>query len=96
MGNCIESPSFHKKNCNYNCPVCMQSGYSPNINGRFFLIDDFHCQCNGCNTIFDKFLYYKSNITFVEGTWADVYVESDPVYVPLENVSQLDNSDNST
>ena len=93
MGNCIDTTIIHKEICNYHCPICMQSGHLPNINGKFFLIDDFHCQCNGCHTIFDKFLYYKSNITFVEGTWSYIYVETDPVYVPLENLVQLNNNE---
>jgi len=54
--------------CNYHCPVCKQSGKLPNLKGRFFLIDDNNCQCNGCNTIFDKLLYYKNTLPVVEGT----------------------------
>jgi hypothetical protein len=44
--------------CNYDCPICKQSGKEPNINGKFFLINDLECQCNGCNTIFPKERFY--------------------------------------
>ena len=44
---------------NYDCPVCQQSGKLPNIAGRFFIINDKECKCNGCNTIFEKSKFYK-------------------------------------
>ena len=44
---------------NYDCPVCMASNKLPNAGGRFFLINETQCQCNGCNTIFDKTKFYK-------------------------------------
>jgi hypothetical protein len=44
---------------NYDCPVCMASNKLPNAGGRFFLINETQCQCNGCNTIFDKTQFYK-------------------------------------
>ena len=44
---------------NYDCPVCKASNKLPNIGGRFFLINEKECQCNGCNTIFDKTRFYK-------------------------------------
>lgn len=44
--------------CNYHCPVCKTSGKIPNINGRFFIINDTQCQCNGCNSIFEKKDHY--------------------------------------
>jgi hypothetical protein len=50
--------------CNYNCPVCKKSGKLPNLLGRFHLINETQCMCNGCNTIFDKTLFYKN--TFIE------------------------------
>jgi len=40
--------------CNYNCPVCRASGSVPNMAGRFYIINTYECQCNGCNTIFSK------------------------------------------
>jgi hypothetical protein len=44
---------------NYRCPVCMSTGKTPNLAGRFFLIDEKNCQCNGCDSIFDKRRFYK-------------------------------------
>lgn len=44
---------------NYDCPVCMASNKLPNAGGRFFLINENECQCNGCNTKFDKTRFYK-------------------------------------
>ena len=32
----------------------------PNLAGRFFIINDIECQCNGCNTIYPKNKFYKS------------------------------------
>jgi len=49
------------KPVNYNCPVCMEGGKNtPNIAGRFFIINSTQCQCNGCNTIYPKADYYKN------------------------------------
>lgn len=43
------------KYVNHNCPVCMErSDAIPNAGGRFFIINDTQCQCNGCNAIFQK------------------------------------------
>ena len=50
---------FKQQICNYNCNICRESGKIPNILGRFFLIDNNKCICNGCNTIYDKNLFYK-------------------------------------
>jgi len=55
--------SFSQNPVNYDCSVCMSSGNLPNIAGRFFLINETHCKCNGCNTVYDKTLIYKSYIT---------------------------------
>jgi hypothetical protein len=44
---------------NYNCPVCMASNKLPNIAGRFHLINEKECKCNGCNTVFKKERFYK-------------------------------------
>ena len=43
--------------CNYNCPVCRASGSVPNMAGRFYSINRYECQCNGCNSIFLKKLF---------------------------------------
>lgn len=45
--------------CNYDCPVCRESGKLPNMAGRFFLINETECKCNACNTIFHKSIIYK-------------------------------------
>lgn len=81
MGNCMTTnnryqPLQNSNTCNYDCPVCKQSGNLPNLKGRFFLIDEFRCQCNGCNTIFDKFLYYKHSPPMVEAILPEIYVEA--------------------
>jgi hypothetical protein len=49
---------------NYNCPNCMGQGKEiiPNIAGRFFIINDTQCQCNGCNTVYPKSQFYKQVI----------------------------------
>jgi hypothetical protein len=44
---------------NYDCPICKETGKTPNMAGRFFIISETECQCNGCNTIFDKSRFYK-------------------------------------
>jgi len=45
---------------NYDCPVCQKSGKLPNLAGKFFIINLKECQCNGCNTIFEKKLFFKT------------------------------------
>ena len=44
---------------NYDCPVCQETGKLPNIAGRFFIINESECQCNGCQTVFEKSRFYK-------------------------------------
>ncbi len=53
------SYSTNPNACNYYCPVCKISGKEPNLAGRFFLISETQCQCNGCNNIFDKSIIYR-------------------------------------
>lgn len=45
---------------NYNCPTCMSLNRLPNIAGRFHLINETHCQCNGCSTIYPKEMFYST------------------------------------
>jgi hypothetical protein len=45
---------------NYNCPVCKSTGKLPNIAGRFFIINDTECQCNGCDSVFEKKRFYET------------------------------------
>lgn len=50
---------------NYNCPTCMEEGRGklPNIAGRFHIINQKQCQCNGCCTIYPKNQFYKTIYT---------------------------------
>ena len=61
--------------CNYDCPVCQKTGKTPNIGGRFFIIDEQFCQCNACHTMFEKSRFYKDVsgqiIPTVEGIFVD-------------------------
>jgi hypothetical protein len=61
MGNIFSNKKV--KFVNYNCPVCMESGLTPNIAGKFFIINDKECQCNGCKKIFNKSDFYKSKMS---------------------------------
>jgi len=45
---------------NYGCPKCTNSGKMPNIGGRFHIINETECQCNGCKTIYLKSRFYKT------------------------------------
>jgi len=69
MGSNMSSQSIK---CNYDCPVCKVSGKTPNMAGRFFLINATQCQCNACHTIFDKNLFYAkpTDPANLEGKWA--------------------------
>jgi hypothetical protein len=65
MGNVFEKnaqqqPIFDvNEKCNYNCPTCQKSGRTPNMAGRFFIINDLECKCNACDSIFPKERYFK-------------------------------------
>lgn len=50
------------KPVNYYCLVCMESGINPNIAGRFYIMNNNLCQCNGCKQIFNKSEIYKGEI----------------------------------
>lgn len=47
------------KPVNYNCPICMKTNKLPNIAGRFYIINENECQCNGCDRKFKKNIIYK-------------------------------------
>ena len=51
-----------KTKCNYDCPVCQKTGKTPNMAGRFFLINDTQCKCNACETVFPKEQFYEKRI----------------------------------
>jgi hypothetical protein len=64
---------FSQQNlCNYHCPVCKASGKTPNLAGRFFIINEYQCQCNACNTVFEKDLFYAqpNNPRNLDGKWS--------------------------
>ena len=45
---------------NYHCPECKKTKKTPNLVGKFVLINDHQFKCNGCNSIFDKNNVYSS------------------------------------
>jgi len=47
------------KYVNYHCPNCMRTGKLPNAGGKFHLVSETICQCNGCNAIYPKTQFYK-------------------------------------
>ena len=47
-----------KNKCNYHCPICQKSGKTPNMAGKFFLINELECKCNACDAVFPKEKYY--------------------------------------
>lgn len=63
--------SHQAKKCNYHCPVCKTSNSLPNMAGRFFIINETQCQCNGCNTVFEKDMFYAKpeNPLNLNGRW---------------------------
>ena len=61
MGQCLSlSIEYDGNPVNAMCPVCKETKKLPNLNGRFFIINETECKCNGCNTIFPKLQFYKS------------------------------------
>ena len=60
--DCVKSICFWKPsaNCvNYRCPECMkQTKAVPNIDGRFFIINESQCRCNGCGGVFKTSDYF--------------------------------------
>jgi hypothetical protein len=65
MGNRINKIT---KPVNYDCPKCMEKEKNniPNLAGRFFIINETECRCNGCNTIFQKSQFYKTVVDDVK------------------------------
>ena len=60
MGCALSSRINDIEPVNYNCPICQQTNKIPNRAGRFFIINENECKCNGCNTIFEKDTFFKS------------------------------------
>ena len=50
-----------RSGCNYNCKICKKSGKTPNMLGKFTVIDNNNVLCSGCKNIFTK----KECIQFV-------------------------------
>ena len=71
--------NFSQNKCNYNCSVCIQSGNTPNIAGRFYIINGTQCRCNACHTIFDKSIMYNQT---------NRNVRNDVVIYPELNVNE--------
>ena len=65
--------------CNYHCPICRSSQSIPNLAGKFHVISTTHCQCNGCNTIFEKDAFYSQpeNPNNLDGRWSIPTHEND-------------------
>lgn len=61
MGQCLSlSIKYDDNPVNAECPVCKETKKVPNLTGRFFIINETECKCNGCNTIFPKSQFYKN------------------------------------
>jgi hypothetical protein len=75
------------RKCNALCPVCAKSGHTPNIAGRFFLIENGMCQCNGCNSVFYKKLFYSCFDTETE-----TLITPTTATITLNNQNTLNNN----
>ena len=62
MGNRMNK-IYDQNPVNHDCPKCQETGKTPNIAGRFHLINEKECQCNGCNSVYAKELFYKPVVT---------------------------------
>jgi hypothetical protein len=71
--------SSRTQKCNYYCPFCRTTGATPNMAGRFFIINETQCQCNACNSIFKKELIYSKPIdpSNLDGEWTSPLVALD-------------------
>lgn len=83
-----QSNSQYSTKCNALCPLCMcVPNAIPNIAGRFFIINNHECQCNACNSIFEKTLFYKSAFIIANATPHIENDESESILVaPLAQV----------
>lgn len=59
MGQAMSLKNQKSTPVNYDCPVCKETKRLPNLLGKFFIINEKECQCNGCNSIFPKSKFYK-------------------------------------
>lgn len=53
-----QTMTHYETRVNANCPVCMESGKLPNLAGKFHIINENECKCNGCNNTFNKEYFY--------------------------------------
>jgi hypothetical protein len=52
---CLNLSKIRERNSvNHDCPVCRNTKKTPNLVGRFILINDYTFKCSGCNSIFNK------------------------------------------
>ena len=49
-----QSIFFTRKSVNYDCSVCKLSGKTPNILGKFVVINDKEYMCDSCKSVFKK------------------------------------------
>lgn len=57
------SKIYEQNPVNQVCPACQATGKLPNLAGRFHLINEKDCQCNGCKTVYPKSMFYKQVVT---------------------------------
>ena len=72
---------------NYHCPKCRLTNELPNAAGRFFIVNEHECQCNGCGTIYDKTIMYKPvSITteLPEENFRTIPYAMETVFTPLD------------
>lgn len=56
------SKLYEQNPVNYGCPKCKNSAKVPNLAGRFNIISETECQCNGCKTIYPKSQFFKIDL----------------------------------
>uniref|UniRef100_A0A6C0ESH6 Uncharacterized protein n=1 Tax=viral metagenome TaxID=1070528 RepID=A0A6C0ESH6_9ZZZZ len=74
MGQSLLRMDTYQQPVNYNCHICKENGNIPNILGRFFQIDEYHIQCNGCNTIFQKVRAESSYVATIVSVIHDINI----------------------
>lgn len=51
----LSHSKFVKRNgVNYDCPMCKLTNRTPNILGKFFIIDETTYKCNACENVFKR------------------------------------------
>ena len=49
-----QSAFFKRNSANYDCPMCKLTGKTPNMLGKFNIINDKEYQCNSCDTVYKR------------------------------------------